>query len=114
MATCLFLWFPFGNYTTILCVLFILQNKIIIKNRIGGMKMNAQECLPILREIKDVSFATVDEKGFPQVRIIDVMLIENNKLYFCSARGKDFYKQLKINNHVALCADDKELSNDSL
>lgn len=68
------------------------------------MKMNAQECLPILREIKDVSFATVDEKGFPQVRIIDVMLIENNKLYFCSARGKDFYKQLKINNHVALCA----------
>ena len=66
--------------------------------------MNAQECLHILREIKDVSFATVDEKGFPQVRIIDVMLIENNKLYFCSARGKDFYKQLKINNHVALCA----------
>ena len=58
--------------------------------------MNAQECLHILREIKDVSFATVDEKGFPQVRIIDVMLIENNKLYFCSARGKDFYKQLKI------------------
>lgn len=66
--------------------------------------MNAQECLHILREIKDVSFATVDEKGFPQVRIIDVMLIETNKLYFCSARGKDFYKQLKINNHVALCA----------
>ncbi len=66
--------------------------------------MNAQKCLHILREIKDVSFATVDEKGFPQVRIIDVMLIENNKLYFCSARGKDFYKQLKINNHVALCA----------
>mgnify|MGYP002595988828 CR=1 FL=1 len=60
------------------------------------MKMNAQECLHILREIKDVSFATVDKKGFPQVRIIDVMLIENNKLYFCSARGKDFYKQLKI------------------
>ena len=74
------------------------------EKRIGGMKMNAQECLHILREIKDVSFATVDEKGFPQVRIIDVMLIENNKLYFCSARGKDFYKQLKINNHVALCA----------
>lgn len=67
------------------------------------MKMNAQECLHILRKIKDVSFATVDEKGLPQVRIIDVMLVENNKLYFCSARGKDFYKQLIKNNHVALC-----------
>ena len=67
------------------------------------MKMNAQECLHILRKIKDVSFATVDEKGLPQVRIIDVMLVENNKLYFCSARGKDFYKQLMKNNHVALC-----------
>lgn len=33
--------------------------------------MNAQKCLEILRKIKDVSFATVDEKGLPQVRIIN-------------------------------------------
>ena len=36
--------------------------------------MKAQDCLDILREIKDVAFATVDEKGKPQVRIIDVMI----------------------------------------
>ena len=66
--------------------------------------MNALECLHILREIKDITFSTVDEKGRPQARIIDVMLVEDDKLYFCTARGKDFYKQLINNNHVVLCA----------
>ena len=56
--------------------------------------MNVQRCLEILREVKDVAFATVDEKGLPQIRIIDVMLVENEKLYFCTARGKDFYSRL--------------------
>lgn len=44
--------------------------------------MNAQDCLQILRDVKDAAFATVDEKGMPQVRIIDVMLAENEKIYF--------------------------------
>ena len=52
--------------------------------------MQAGDCLQILREIKDVSFASVDEQGNPQVRIIDVMLVEGDKLYFCTSRGKDF------------------------
>ena len=38
--------------------------------------MNVSTCLNILREIKDVAFATVDENNQPQVRIIDVMLVE--------------------------------------
>lgn len=66
--------------------------------------MNAQKCLEILREIKDVSFATVDEKGLPQIRIIDVMIVEDEKLYFCTARGKDFYCQLVRDDHVAISA----------
>lgn len=66
--------------------------------------MNAQKCLEILRKIKDVSFATVDEKWLPQVRIIDVMIVEDEKLYFCTARGKDFYKQLLYDHHVAISA----------
>lgn len=64
--------------------------------------MNAQNCLEILREIKDVAFATVDEKGAPQVRIIDVMIVEEGKLYFCTARGKDFYQQLAASGQVAV------------
>ena len=56
--------------------------------------MTAQDCLQILREVKDAAFATVDENGYPQVRIIDVMLVEDGTIYFCTARGKDFYQQL--------------------
>ena len=56
--------------------------------------MTAQDCLEILRSVKDAAFATVDGKGCPQIRIIDVMLVEEGKLYFCTARGKDFYRQL--------------------
>ena len=70
--------------------------------------MNAQKCLQILRKIKDVSFATVDDKGQPQVRIIDIMLVENEKIYFCTARGKDFYRQLMENGQVAITGMNKE------
>ncbi len=64
--------------------------------------MNATDCLNILREIKDVAFATVDEYDFPQVRIIDVMIVENEKLYFCTSRGKEFHKQLINTGRVAI------------
>ncbi len=70
--------------------------------------MNAQKCLEILREIKDVAFATVDENGFPQNRIIDVMVVEDEKLYFCTARGKDFYRQLMEHGQVAITGLNKE------
>ena len=70
--------------------------------------MNAQRCLEILREIKDVAFATVDENGLPQIRIIDVMIVENEKLYFCTARGKDFHRQLTENGQVAITGMNRE------
>ncbi len=70
--------------------------------------MNAQDCLNILRGLKDVAFATVDENGFPQVRIIDVMIVENEKLYFCTSRGKDFHEQLIRSGRVAVTGLTKE------
>ena len=66
--------------------------------------MTAQDCLEILRSVKDAAFATVDGKGCPQVRTIDVMLVEEEKLYFCTARGKDFYRQLTASGQVAVTA----------
>lgn len=63
----------------------------------------AQECIDPLRQIRDVSFATVDEKGAPQIRIIDVMLSEPGAIIFCTARGKDFYRQLARDGRVAVC-----------
>ncbi len=71
-------------------------------------EITAQRCLDILREIKDVAFATVDEKGKPQVRIIDVMIVEDEKLYFCTGRGKDFYSQLIGNGEVAVTGLNKD------
>ena len=70
--------------------------------------MNAQSCLDILREIKDVAIATVDDEGKPQVRIIDVMIVEKDKLYFCTGRGKDFYRQLMKRPDVAVTGLNKD------
>lgn len=70
--------------------------------------MDAKRCLEILREIKDVAFATVDENGLPQIRMIDVMIVEDEKLYFCTARGKDFYRQLIENGQVAIAGMNKD------
>lgn len=62
--------------------------------------------LSFLRELKSVTFATI-ENGVPQARIAEVMLIED-KIYFLSARGKAFYKQLLDNKHVALVGMDNQ------
>lgn len=70
--------------------------------------MNTERCLQILREIKDVAFATVDDKGMPQIRIIDIMLVEGEKVYFCTARGKDFYAQLMRDGNVAVTGMNRE------
>ena len=70
--------------------------------------MNAQNCLDILREIKDVAFATVNDEGKPEVRIIDVMIVGQDKLYFCTGRGKDFYRQLIEHPDVAVTGLNKE------
>ena len=62
----------------------------------------AEECFKILREIRDTSMATVGKDGTPRVRIIDTMLVEAEKLYFLTARGKEFYRELMANQTVAI------------
>lgn len=66
--------------------------------------VTAQSCLDLLHRIRDVSFATVDEKGAPQIRIIDIMLAVPGAIVFCTARGKDFYRQLVTDGRVAVAA----------
>lgn len=62
--------------------------------------------LQFLRDLKSVAFATTDGNK-PVVRIADVMIYENEVLYFLTARGKPFYKQLKENPALALVGMDK-------
>ena len=70
--------------------------------------MGVQEYLEILRNIRDCAFATIDCTGAPTVRIIDVMLVEEGRLYFCTARGKNFYAELMANPAVAVTGLNKE------
>lgn len=64
--------------------------------------MNKAQILQELRRIKDVTFASVDREGRPQARIIDVMLADTETIYFCTARGKDFYRELCEQKYVAV------------
>ena len=69
------------------------------------MDQIATKALKLLREIKSITFATVNN-GQPAARIIDVMLVEEDGLYFLTARGKAFYKQLAANQRIAICGMD--------
>lgn len=48
--------------------------------------MNVQDYFNILHSIRDTSMATVAEDGTPGLRLIDTMLVEDEKLYFLTAR----------------------------
>ena len=60
--------------------------------------MQAGDCLQILREIKDVSFASVDEQGNPQVRIIDVMLVEGDKADASASANRDYRNEQRVSD----------------
>src|SRR5699024_2135260 len=51
-------------------------------------------CLKKLSYVGVLAFATVDETGGPQVRNISAIHYEPDALYFFTARGKDFCREL--------------------
>lgn len=64
--------------------------------------MNAQICLNKLKLIGVLAFATVDKFNNPQIRNISAIHYENDALYFFTARGKNFSRELQHNNHVQI------------
>lgn len=64
--------------------------------------MDAQTCLNKLRYVVVLSFATVDGEGNPQVRNISAIHYEPDALYFFTARGKDFCKELLARGKVQI------------
>lgn len=54
------------------------------------------------KEIHAAAFATLAEDGRPEVRIIDIMLYDGHSLYFLTAKGKEFYRQLIEQKFVAV------------
>lgn len=65
--------------------------------------MTTQEILKILqKDIHSTVFATLDGNGLPQTCVIDLMLCDEEGLYFLTARGKVFYTRLMEHPFVAL------------
>lgn len=65
--------------------------------------MNTKDYLQILKNnIHSTAFATIGADGRPQVRIIDIMLVDDDTAYFLTARGKEFYRQLIEQQFVAV------------
>lgn len=64
--------------------------------------MKKQEMLQELRKIRSVAMASVDADGNPKNRIIDIMLVDDNAVYFCTARGKAFYQELMMKPKIAI------------
>ena len=65
-------------------------------------QIDAAWCLRFLRAIRDVAFATVDADGLPSVRVIDVMAVTDERLYFLAPRGKAFHEDVMREGFVAV------------
>lgn len=66
--------------------------------------MDATTCIKKLGYVGILLFATVDENGHPQVRSISAVHYEPDAIYFYTARGKNFCRQLLRNGHVQVHA----------
>jgi len=64
--------------------------------------MNIETCLKKLGYVGVLDFATVDGDGAPQVRNISAIHREGTTLYFLTARGKSFARQLKRDGRVQI------------
>lgn len=68
------------------------------------MNEKARKYVDLFRTVKIASAATVDEKGHPHSRIINVMIAAEEGMYIVTARGKPFYRQLRDTGEIALSA----------
>ncbi len=64
--------------------------------------MDAKTCIQKLQHVGVLAFATVDEHGNPQVRNISAIHYEPDAIYFFTARGKDFCRELLADGHVQI------------
>lgn len=64
--------------------------------------MDAQTCLKKLEYVGVLAFATVDAEGAPQIRNISAIHYEPDGMYFFTARGKDFCRELLSDGRVQI------------
>ena len=66
--------------------------------------MDLQTCLKKMKLVGVLAFATVDSEGAPQIRNISAIHYEPDALYFFTARGKNFCKELMEDGRVQILA----------
>lgn len=67
--------------------------------------MESSDYLKILvEEIHSTVVATTDKNGRPVTRCIDMMLYDENTVYFLTAKGKNFYGELMSQKYASLSA----------
>ena len=66
--------------------------------------MDLETCIKKLGYVGILTFATVDEKGRPQVRSISAVHYEGDAIYFFTARGKNFCRELLSDGQVQIHA----------
>lgn len=59
-------------------------------------------CLKKLEWVGILHVATVDEQGHPQVRCVSAIHFEPDAIYFYTARGKSFARQLETSGYVQM------------
>lgn len=64
--------------------------------------MNLETCLKKMELVGVLAFATVDSEGAPQIRNISAIHYEPQALYFFTARGKDFCRELLEDGRVQI------------
>lgn len=64
--------------------------------------MDAKTCLQKLQYVGVLAFATVDEYGNPKIRNISAIHYEPDAMYFFTARGKNFCKELLADGRVQI------------
>ena len=73
--------------------------------------MTKQDYLELLVEnIHSTTIATIGADGHPQTRVIDMMLYDEQGVYFLTAKGKAFYAQLMEQGDIALSATKDKIS----
>lgn len=58
----------------------------------------------LVEQIHSCTVATIGADGHPQTRVIDMMLWDNEGVYFLTAKGKSFYQQLITQQYLSLSA----------
>ena len=64
--------------------------------------MDLNTCLKKMELVGVLAFATVDEEGAPHIRNISAIHYEPDALYFFTARGKNFCKELLADGRVQI------------